>query len=213
MFLVKTRASHIPFWALAYCMAKDNLGCFIACLHLQSTGITRVHDHTWFCVALEVKSRALCGRRALCRVSSIPIPHQYTFKTQCMLQIHYLEKTSRMHLQITEYLFAVFCKSCKNILSAPSNTEKWRWGHALLRKQRSYSHICLDLLSASVNQHSAYCLHRNVAHFVLSVRTVGVGEFQVPRGSWAVFTCVGRKYTELFIWLLTGCVSDDWILR
>lgn len=46
LFLVETRASHIPFWALAHCIAKDNLGCFIAYLHLQSTGITGVHDHT-----------------------------------------------------------------------------------------------------------------------------------------------------------------------
>lgn len=159
-------------------------------------------------MALEVKSRASCGRRALCQVSSVPIPHQYTFKTQCMLQIHYLEKTSRMHLQITEYLSAVFCKSCENILSALVILRSGDEGTALVRKQRSYSHVCLDL-ECICKPALCYCPHRSVAHFVLSVSTVGVGEFQMPRGSWAVLTCVGRKYTELFIWLFTGCISDD----
>lgn len=131
LFLVETRASHIPRWALTHCIAKDNLGYFIACLHLQSAGITRVHDHTWFYVALEVKSRASCGRQALCQMSSIPIPHQYTFKnTMYASNTLPREDIYNAFASNIEYLPAVFCKSCKNILSAPSNTEKWRWGHS-----------------------------------------------------------------------------------
>lgn len=51
----------MPGWSLTHCVAKDKLGFFfISCLHLQSAEISGVQPHTWFCVALETESRALC---------------------------------------------------------------------------------------------------------------------------------------------------------
>lgn len=145
-------------------------------------------------MALEVKSRASCGRQALCQLSSISIPHQYTFKTQCMLQIHYLEKTSTMHLQATQNICLQFSVkaariSCLLLVILRSGDE----GTALLCKQRSHSHICLDLLSVSVNQHSANCVSQKCSSLCSFGEDSGSGQVPSAKGKLGSFYMCGKK--------------------